>query len=255
MAHSTAGRSYYVRTDGNDANDGLTNTSGGAFLTLGHALAVCGSLDFNLQTVTVYIADGTYTTQAIIPNLMGGGNLNIYGNAGTPANVVPSVANNASIYCNTAIIGVNLTLAYFKIQASGSAFALIQHKGVGTIHLSQMNLGTSPGHQLYVEGSGSMIYCLSDAYTISGGGATHWFSEMSGSIVVTSSTITLTGTPAFATAFSKASHLSVQNLGGNTYSGSATGKRYDVQHNSVVASGVTLPGNASGTTANGGLYL
>jgi hypothetical protein len=251
----TAPRTYYSRTDGSDSNDGLSNNSWGAFASLGHALAACGSLDFNLQTVTVYIADGTYTSQVIVPNLMGGGFLNVVGNQVTPSNVILSVANVPPIYCNSVVLGVNLTFSYFKVQASGSASALIYHKALGIIHISHMDFGVSPGYQLYAEGGGSIIYCASDAYTISGGAVTHWFAESQGTISVTSTTVTLTGTPAFATAFAKASHLSYVGCGGNTYSGSATGKRYDVQHNSVVASGVTLPGNASGTTATGGLYI
>jgi len=251
----TAPRYYYVRTDGSDSNDGSANNSWSAFASLGHALAVCGSLDFNLQTVNIYLADGTYTSQVIIPNLFGGGTLCVIGNQGTPANVLLSVANNLPIYCIAAIIGVNLMFSYFKIQASGSAFALIQHIGIGAIHLSHMNFGTSPGHQLYAEGSGAMIVCTSDAYTISGGGSTHWYTELQATISVTATTVTLSGAPAFSVAFAKASHLSLENLGGNTYSGSATGKRYDAQHNSVIASGTTLPGNAAGTTATQGIYL
>jgi hypothetical protein len=133
--------------------------------------------------------------------------------------------------------------------------ALIEHRGVGTIHVSHMNFGVSPNYHVYVEGGGAKFYCLSDVYTISGGASAHWGSELGGMINVSSTTVTLTGTPAFATAFSKASHISVQNLGGNTYSGSATGKRYDVQHSSVVASGGTLPGSVAGTTTTQGQFL
>jgi hypothetical protein len=43
---------------------------------------------------------------------------------------------------------------------------------------------------------------------------------------------------------------------GSTFSGSATGKRYDVSTNAVIqtagAGGNLLPGNSAGTTATGG---
>lgn len=53
-------RTYYVRTDGNDANDGLTNTAGGAFATIQTAFQAVESLDCNGFIPTVKIGDGTY---------------------------------------------------------------------------------------------------------------------------------------------------------------------------------------------------
>lgn len=57
----TGARNYYVRTDGNDANDGLDNTSGRAFATIQKALDVVGGLDLDIYTATIWVNDGTYT--------------------------------------------------------------------------------------------------------------------------------------------------------------------------------------------------
>lgn len=58
----TANRTYYVRTDGSDSNDGLSNTSGGAWLTPQKAYDyVSKNLDLGGYTVTVQFADGTYS--------------------------------------------------------------------------------------------------------------------------------------------------------------------------------------------------
>ena len=71
-------------------------------------------------------------------------------------------------------------------------------------------------------------------------------------------TITLTGTPNFSVAFADADLNAGMNIGGNTFTGSGTGKRYEVTLNSsmnVSGAGATyLPGNVSGTTATGGEY-
>ena len=88
----TANRDYYVRTDGSDSNDGLANTSGGAFLTIQHAVDVVTALHFNNKAVTIYIADGTYNEPegvAIGPLAGVGpyGGLYLYGNTANPENV------------------------------------------------------------------------------------------------------------------------------------------------------------------------
>jgi hypothetical protein len=58
-------RIFYVRTDGNDNNNGLSNTAAGAFKTIQHACDVISStLDLNGHNVTVNVADGSYSIGA-----------------------------------------------------------------------------------------------------------------------------------------------------------------------------------------------
>src|SRR5690606_6562686 len=58
----TADRTYYVRTDGSDANSGLANTAGGAFLTIQKAIQVAAGINNNGFTITIQLANGTYNS-------------------------------------------------------------------------------------------------------------------------------------------------------------------------------------------------
>src|SRR5262245_20702325 len=93
-----ADRVYYVRTDGSDANSGLVNSAGGAFATIQRAVdVIAATLDIAGHTVTIQIADGTYTDPVTLKNVVGfaaPGNLVIQGNAVTPANVLISTSTH-----------------------------------------------------------------------------------------------------------------------------------------------------------------
>src|SRR5262245_28920044 len=61
-AFVSSNRTYYIDSSGNDANDGLTNTAGGAWKTLQHAADIINALVIPTGiTVTVEINNGTYT--------------------------------------------------------------------------------------------------------------------------------------------------------------------------------------------------
>ena len=69
-------------------------------------------------------------------------------------------------------------------------------------------------------------------------------------------TVTLANTPDFATAFVSCEMAGQADFSGHGFTGTATGKRFDVSSNAVVQSGGTvLPGDIAGTTHSGGLYL
>src|SRR3989442_1721230 len=83
----TAARTYYVRTDGSDSNTGLSNTAGGAFLTIQKAIDVATTADLNGFTVTLKLGDGTYTSPLSLKPFVGAGEIVIEGNTATPGNV------------------------------------------------------------------------------------------------------------------------------------------------------------------------
>ncbi|MBP6582593.1 MAG: hypothetical protein KA204_03850, partial [Chromatiaceae bacterium] len=82
----TAARTYYVRTDGNDANTGLANTSGGAFLTIQKAIDVARSFDLSLYNITIAVGAGTFVEALLCgPYTTGGGYIAVQGTAGSTA--------------------------------------------------------------------------------------------------------------------------------------------------------------------------
>lgn len=256
----TAARTYYVRTDGSDSNNGLTNTAAGAFLTLQKAYNVITSaLDLSGQTVTVQIADGTYTggLSASQP-WTGGGAVTFQGNSATPANVLINITNGIAIFTSGILPGI-LTIKDMKLQATGS-FPLgigIRHTAEGELDYGNIDFGACAINHIRCDGPGSYIQCIS-SYAITGASLTHYTADLGGVIRVNSVTVTTTGTPAFGAAFATCSRSAAVQAALITFTGGATGPRYSIDSNGVIYTGLSgetyFPGNALGVVASGGQY-
>lgn len=252
----TGNRTYYVRTDGSDSNDGLTNSSGGAFLTIQKAIDVTSALDGSIYDITIQVGNGTYSLSSSItlkPSI-GSGTTYIIGNTSTPSNVILSTT---SLYCfNAAIPGKTFDISGFKLQGSGSLVAIAS--AIAGSKLKVGNLEFSSGFAMYhlFASDGGSIEVVEN-YTILSGTTAHWNVQNCGLIRCQNKTITLTGAPAF-TQFAQCERFSVLTINGNTFSGSGTGIRYNCMLNSVMwvggAGASYLPGNSAGTTATGGQY-
>src|SRR5581483_3802132 len=90
-----ANRTYYVRTDGSDLNNGLANSAGGAFLTLQKAAdTVYGKLDLNGFDVTIQMGNGTYSGGVVADGpQVGKGKITFKGDSLNPSNVLISTTN------------------------------------------------------------------------------------------------------------------------------------------------------------------
>ena len=134
----TAARTYYVRTDGSDSNDGLANTSGGAFLTIQKAVDVVYGLDISTYAVTIQIADGTYTGTIVCNSpFLGSGTVTIQGNSGTPANVVLSTGANTTV---TAQNSAAVTIKDLKITNTGGNG--LRSTTNGTLNFQNIDFGS-----------------------------------------------------------------------------------------------------------------
>jgi hypothetical protein len=255
----SADRTYYVATTGSDSNSGLT--SGAPFLTVQKALdVVAGNIDLNGYTVTIQIADGTYapasgTKVADIKPWMGGGALIIQGNNATPANVVLSATAANVINVGAGALPGSLTLSGLKLTTTTSG-AGINLSQACAASFSALDFGSCAGAHIVIA-SGAFLQATGN-YTISGGATRHWQSNPMGWINCIGRTLTITGTPAFSSAFAL-TLFGYMNVSSCTFSGGATGSRYSATGNGIINTGgqsaTYLPGDTAGSTATGGQYV
>lgn len=249
-----ANRTYYVRPDGSDSNDGQANNAGGAFLTLQKAIDTVAALDISTYNVAINVADGTYTAGVTLNGpWVGTGTVTITGNTTTPANCLIQLPGSGA--CVTVTNSGRLRIGGFKFVTSGGIG--LYANTYGTISLSgAVDFGAS----------NTQVWCTTNAtisllqnYAISGGGATHFNANTFGTINSYGRTLTISGTPVFSSSFILAQFFSFAYVFGNTYSGSATGARYSVATNSIINTGgggaTYLPGSSGGSTATQGQYL
>lgn len=255
----SADRTYYVRADGSDGNNGLTDSAGGAFLTWQHAIDVVKTLDLAGYNVVIQAggSSGTFTGPIVVTLPFVGATsptaVKLRGDTTTPTNFLLQTTTSSSVL--TASYGGQIAIEGFQLKSTGGGHLLDSFRPGSTIVVTgKMDFSSTTANQMYARRQG-YIEITGVSYTISAGAASHFTANNLALLGVGSCTITLTGTPAFATAFLVSIANGNANLGGNTYVGSATGQQYSLSLNSSAATGgATLPGNAAGTTATGGQY-
>ncbi|MCL4712261.1 MAG: hypothetical protein KJZ73_13555, partial [Pseudorhodoplanes sp.] len=248
----TASRTYYVRTDGSDANNGLANSSGGAFLTIQKAIDVAAALDLSIHDVTIQVGNGTYTQPLTLKSTAGAGKVTIVGDAAAPSNVVISTTS-ASAVTQEFVRGA-WKLRGLKIQTITSGHGIVCRGSY--LEIDAIDFGAIVSTQLNVA-RGATLVAVGD-YTISGACSAHIIADSNSSVFINGRTITLTGTPAFSLYFCGAQLGAIVQAGGSTFSGGASGVRYSAILNGVIAvsgGGANyFPGNAGGSTVAGGQY-
>ena len=246
----TVARNYYVRADGNDANNGLANTAGGAFLTIQKAVdVIADTLDLSAN-VTINIGPGTYAG-ATLRRVVGKGSVTITGDTVTPANV--------TISHTTTCFNANGTFAYVL-----TGMKLTNSAGYGVIcanaqiTIANIEFAACVSGHIYVSAPG-LLSVASPGYTITGGASYHILVDPNGTLICDGRTVTITGTPAFPNGFCVCVNGTAL-IRSNTYSGATTGKRYDVSLNGAIntlsaANPTYFPGSVAGTATTGGQYV
>ncbi len=245
----TANRTYYVRSDGSNGNDGLADTAGGAFLTIQKAMDVLATIDFNGFTVTVQVRDGTYAGftvpvtvgQATVAKLV------IQGNSSTPANVAITSAMSLGPGARATIKDMAVTSAGHGLVADGAGAACA---------FANIAFGACTSAQIYVASGATMTMTGNCSFT--GSSQVRVWARWNAVYVEEFRTCTYTSTPAYSVANMYVLSGATASSAVSTQTGSATGVRYNVQGGALVETGGGgvnfYPGNSAGSTSNGGLY-
>ncbi len=193
-----ADRTYYVRTDGSDANSGLANTSGGAFLTIQKAInTVRDSLDLNSHNVTIQIGNGTYTEALVSAGpgsnptgsaaWVGRGEVKLKGDTTTPSNVVIQTTTADAVL--TVGNGGTLSVEGVKLTSSGGGILMNASRGGIIVVSGNMEFGATSSIHMNAGGGGQITVLAS--YTISGGGSLHNNVSNNGQFAYAALTVTL----------------------------------------------------------------
>ncbi|MBL8577457.1 MAG: DUF2793 domain-containing protein [Mesorhizobium sp.] len=251
----TANRTYYVRTDGSDSNGGLSDSSGGAFLTIGRANQAIGEIDLNGHAVTIDIGAGTFAEQVEVPVVVGLTTYHylIYSGAGDTTIITSNLGYQGTIQAR---LGAGAVLQNCKIanpNANGYGCLSLQR---GWLRIGDgIKFGSCGGSCITVQGSGS--YVLSDAsFTLDADVGCLVRAIDQGGIQIFGNTIAM-GTRTVMTTI-EARNLGFVEVNSVTFTGTVTGKRYDVGNNALIntngAGASYIPGNVAGDAWAGGAY-
>jgi hypothetical protein len=189
----TGDRTYYVRLDGSNANTGLVNSAGGAFLTQQYAINVVAALDRSIYNVTIQLGAGTFTSGGAFTGMgPGSGYVQISG-SGMALTTIAVTAGNCLLASNTR----RLRITNMRLETSGGTASCIRLDRGSELELCQ-NVDFGPATFSHLTVIGGSLASLGGPYTISGSAPRHIGVSQGGGYVVFYAAVTLTGTPAFS---------------------------------------------------------
>jgi hypothetical protein len=256
-----AARNYYVATTGSDTNPG---TIASPFATITKAVEVTSTLDLNIYTATIKVADGTYNGQVLLRNLVGAGRCRIIGNVANPSAVVLTNSGADTIRS----VGISGIYELEGFQITNTTGNCIYISGGGILRIGNLNFGSCPSVHIAAQDS-SQIEIIGD-YSILGNAAIHIYAVGPSAIVAFNYAPTIpvqVNIPSALTfsTFALASGMGTLQLYGPSYcnftgagvTGTA-GSRFNSEFNAVIRVGGAgldyIPGSTAGIQSTGGQY-
>ena len=248
----SADRTYFVDPAGSDDNDGFTAAT--PFLTIQRAIDAALNLDGAGHTVTIQLADGTYTSGGRVSRPMfDGSQLNIVGNPAAPGSVEIAVTGANAFLMDAA--GAKVRLEGLKISGDVGVWARF---GAAVFLTGKIAFGVCNFRHIGAD-NGGFVEMLGGDIVIEGAAPHHLYADAGGHIFYALGTATISGSPAFPFGFAYAQSTGLVTSYGMTWSGSAAGPRYQAMLNGVInanASGPDyFPGDSAGVLASGGQYV
>ncbi len=255
----TANLSLYVNAaTGNDSNNGTT--AGTAFATIQKAVSQAQKLNLNGNTVTINVADGTYTGPVTL-GALNGGNCRIIGNVANPAACVvtqptgPSFMATANLWV---VSGFKVSTIAESTFAPGCGFYAAANGA--QINVSNVEIGACVGPMFFATGGGNIS--ITGNFKITGGAPIALHASVSGIITINAGYNVVLDIPANVSIPSFANVYDLGVISGRflsvTGAGVVTGQRYNATRNAVIdtngAGANHFPGTTAGTTTTGGQY-
>ncbi|ASD50471.1 tail fiber protein [Acidovorax phage ACP17] len=249
----SAARTYYVRTDGNDSNTGLANTSAAAFLTMQKAVDTAAGLDLGTYDVTIR-ATGTFNETIFLRRLnTAGGRVNVRGDATNMTGFVLSPSTGSCVNTGNGFTG-QYDFSYMKFAGLGGGIRGTAGGG-GTITFSNVDWGQMNSE--HIAAPQGCLVMATGPYQISGGAYAHAAAYDSAQLRIQNVTVTIINAPTFVAGFALGTRGGVILITGTTFTGSALGKKFDANQGGGILtfSGVNyLPGDTPGSVVSPGWY-
>lgn len=245
----TANKTYYVRTDGSDSNNGLTNTAGGAFLTVQKAVDTALAIDMSIYSTTISVGAGTFAANVVI-NGQGNVRLTISGAGSTSTTIGAGSGTGISLSGGCTVTLSNLAIADNQSVGIWSRFGAQLYLN-GTVRLgiaSARQIGTDTG--TYIQSTSGTIELAGNApYFILAGSAA--------SVVLTSGVkIRTTAAIGYADLFyvqNTATLALGASLTWDQTAGAITARKYRCELNGLISTaGNAIPGATPGIVLTGG---
>src|ERR1700735_1506307 len=267
-----ANTTIYLATTVNDSVPYVAMSSGNPWATLNKAWSfICSTFDLAGFTVTVQMADGTYSglqVGAAVSGLSGtpngGGNIIFQGNTSDYTKVVISDTNNPFVFAS--MITSALTFSYLTLNSTLGTNYLIDVQSPCVVNISGVLGCEVVGvYAFSAYGGGAQINFIGSTINFLGsptyfgvlaaqaGGLISFFNNTGlNTFAVPSGTLTV------STGFANAVATGQIETTGAAFSGTVSGPRYNCTLTGVIntfGSGSTyFPGSSSGTTSTGGQY-
>lgn len=245
----------WVRTDGNDANDGSANTAGAALATINAAVTL-GKRLYNLAGVNLTVRLGNTGTYAPIEILGCAGTITILGADAAQDSYIISGAR--PMYAQAA----NIILRGLQLYNNNTSHSTCHAAYLGAIFLDKVTLGgsgsTNTGTAHLYADTGGVITAQGNIKVQSNQGSA--FFCRGGDIQITTGVAcSFAGSPSFALATAAVRGPNMMQMQGVVFSGAANGARYSIVANGVVdtngESASFIPGSSAGAVSSGGQYV